>query len=213
MPASFTEYKKVMQKYTTAVILLTALTLSTFALAQNTKATTDYLKIPGPIAFENKLYHLSWSSHPAANFYKQEYTVKGNPANHYSSMILLDAVTGDATIKNVAGAKISELKKLKETNPFVNYEAIENPKTGEYIIDFLVTANAPDGTISIAERNVYRYTSFTDKANNKGVLLFGVSTRGYGTEVTKFLSALKMSRKDMTTKVAQFKMPEPTITK
>ena len=202
-----------MQKYTTAVVLLTALTLSTFAFAQNTKITTDYLKVPGPIMFENKLYNLSWSAHPAANFYKQEYTVKGIPVNNYNSMILLDVVTGDADIKSIVGLKIAELKKMKESNPVINYELVENPKTGEYMIDFLVTANAPDGAIAIAERNVYRYKTFIDKANNKCILLFGVSTRSYGADVTKFLLALKAGRKEMVTKVAQFKMPRPTITK
>ncbi|HVF82273.1 MAG TPA: hypothetical protein VM884_10080, partial [Flavisolibacter sp.] len=98
-----------MQKYITAVILLTALILSTFAFTQNTKAPTDYLKVPGPITFENKLYTLSWSSHPATNFYKQEYMVKGSLTSNYNSMLLVEAVTRDATIKNVVGAKITEL--------------------------------------------------------------------------------------------------------
>jgi hypothetical protein len=202
-----------MQKYTTAFILLTSLMVSTFVFAQPPKSTTDYFRVPGPIMFGNRLYNLSWSSHPAANFYKQEYTVKGSPANNFSSMILLDAFTGDATVKNIVEAKIAELKKMKETNPVINYELIENPKTGEYLIDFLVTANTPEGTITVAERNVYRYKTFVDKANKKCILLFGVSTRGYGADVTRFLSALKAGRKELVAKVAQFKMPEPSIIK
>jgi len=100
------------------------------------------------------------------------------------------------------------LKKMKETNPVINYDMIENKTTGEYILDFLLTANAADGTISIAERNVYRYKSFTTKAGQKGVLLVGISTRSYGNAINSFLVSLKANRKDIITKLSQYKMPE-----
>ncbi len=100
---------------------------------------------------------------------------------------------------------------MKESNPLVNYELIDNSKSGEYIIDFLLTANAPDGAISIAERNVYRYKSFTDKAGHTGVMLFGISNRVYGSDVNPFFTSLKSNRKDLMTKVAQAGIPEITI--
>lgn len=175
-----------MEKSRKLSILLTGLIMSTIAFAQTNKLATDYLHVPGPIAFDNKLYHLNWSTHPAANFYKQEYIVKGDETDKYNAMILVDVITGDAVIKNVVTAKVAELKKMKEANPVINYEVIENPKAGEYMLDFLLTANAPDGTITIVERNVYRYKIFADKAGNKGVMLFGISTRSYDTAVAGF---------------------------
>ena len=185
-----------MIKKQTVYILLIALFMSAVLNAQTNKPAKDYLTVPGPIIFESKTYNLSWSSHPADNFYKQEYIVKGADADKYKTMIMIDVVTGEANIKNVVAAKVNELKKMKESNPVINYEIIDNPKTGEYMLDFLLTANAPDGSISIIERNVYRYKVVTDKAGQKGILLLGVSTRGYGAEVTPFLTALKASRKD-----------------
>ena len=185
--------------------------VSAASFAQPGKPLTEYLHVPGPIVFENKAYNLSWTSHPAANFYKQEYLVKGDDANKFHTMILIDVVTGEGAMKNVVAAKITELKKMKESNPLINYEVISNAKSGEYMIDFLLTANAPDGTISIAERNVYRYRSFTDKAGHTGVMLFGVSNRVYGPEVTSFFTALKSNRKDLMNKVAQAGIPEITI--
>ncbi len=189
-------------------IFLTALMASTVSFAQTNKPAPEYIHVPGPILFENKAYNLSWTSHPAANFYKQEYLVKGDDANKFHTMILLDVVTGEAAIKNVVTAKITELKKMKEGNPLVNYELVENSKSGEYIIDFLLTANAPDGTINIAERNVYRYKSFIDKAGHTGVMLFGVSNRVYGSDINPFFTSLKSNRKDLMTKVAQASIPE-----
>ncbi|MEO6637530.1 MAG: hypothetical protein ABIN25_04595, partial [Ginsengibacter sp.] len=88
---------------------------------------------------------------------------------------------------------------------------ISNPKTGEYLIDFLLSANGADGSMNIVERNVYRYKSFTDKAGKAGVQLFGVSTRSYGADIDKFFAALKANRKDLINKVAQFKLPEIKI--
>jgi len=189
------------------------LLFSVISNAQTNKAVNDYLKVPGPINFDSKSYKLSWSSHPAADYYKQQYLLGGESADRFKSMILLDVLTGKVNVKDIVGAKVAELKKMKETNPVVNYEIFDNSKSGEYMLDFLLTANGADGKISIAERNVYRYTSFTDKSGNKGVLLFGISVRSYGEAITSFLADLKKNKKDLVNQAAQFKIPSVTITK
>ena len=189
------------------------LLFSVISNGQTSKAVNDYLKVPGPINFDSKSYKLSWSSHPAADYYKQQYLLGGESADRFKSMILLDVLTGKVNVKDIVGAKVAELKKMKETNPVVNYEIFDNSKSGEYMLDFLLTANGADGKISIAERNVYRYTSFTDKSGNKGVLLFGISVRSYGEAITSFLADLKKNKKDLVNQAAQFKIPSVTITK
>lgn len=171
------------------------------------------MRVPGPISFDKKMYNLSWSSHPSTGYYKQEYLVKGDDQNNFHSMVMLEAITGDAAIKEIVGAKLAELKKMKESNPMVNYDVINNPKTGEYLIDFLLTANAADGSLSIAERNVYRYKNFTDKAGHKGVLLFGISSRVYGQDIKPFLASLKSTRSDLVNKTAAATIPEISISK
>lgn len=195
-------------------ILAIAFVSAALSYGQNNKSSTDYLNLPGPIVFQKKSYNLVWTSHPANNFYKHEYMAKGETVAKFKSMILLDLITGNADIKDIVAAKVGELKKLKETNPVVNYESFDNPKIGEYMIDFLLSENTPDGrAVSIAERNVYRYKSITDKSGQKGILLFGVSTRSYGDEVNKFLVALKATRNDLINEVAKFSIPQITIAK
>jgi hypothetical protein len=194
-------------------ILLIVLMMSSTIFAQTSSAPSDYLNVPGPISFNNSFYNLVWSSHPSNNFYKHEYLVKGDKVESFKSMLMMDVLTGEIDLKNIVGAKLNELKKMKESNPVVNYELIENPKTGEYMIDFLLSANAADGSINIIERNVYRYKNFTDKNGHKGVFLFAVSSRAYGNEVQSFLTNLKGNRQDLMNKVAQFKMPELLIKK
>ena len=199
-------------KNNVVLLIAMAFTISTMTMAQKNKPVTNYMAVPGPIVFDSKAYHLNWSAHPAANFYKQEYLVKGDAETKYKTMVLIDAIAGQQELKNVVATKISELKKMKESNPVVNYEIIQNPKTGEYLLDFLLTANAPDGSMSIIERNVYRYKIFSNDSGKKGVMLFGVSTRAYGAAAAnQMLVSLKATRKDLVNKVSQFTMPDIKI--
>ena len=195
------------------IILLTLLTFF-MCTAINTpaqKKPVDYVHVPGPIVFDNKAFILSWSSHPTINFYKQEYIVKGDNPDQFNAMLMTDVITGGLAIKDVVDIKLAELKKMKEANPVVNYEVISYPKTGEYMLDFLLSANDANGNMNIIERNVYRYRSFTNKAGQTSVQLFGISTRSYGAGINKFLTALKANRKELINKVAKFTLPEVKI--
>jgi hypothetical protein len=82
------------------------------------------------------------------------------------------------------------------------------------MLDFVLSANTPDGKhISIVERNVYRYKAFTDKSGKKGILLFGISTRGYGNGTNDFFASLKANRKALVDQLAKYTIPEITIAK
>jgi len=184
-------------------ILSLLILLSSFAHGQK---PVDKLNVPGPITIGKKTHVLNWVSNPVAGFYKQEYIPAGDNENKFTSMVLIDVSLGDLKLKDIVDIKITELKKMKETNPMVNYEVFQ--KNGEYLLDFLLSANSPDGkTIDIAERNVYRYKIFTDKAGKKGVLLFGVSVRSYGNDIDDFLKGLKTNKPTLLNEVAQFTMP------
>ncbi len=196
-----------------AIISSLAMLLSTASFAQNNNSPVDYLNVPGPISFNSTSYNLSWTSHPSETYYKQEYLVKGDTADRFKTMLLLEVLTGATNLKNIADNKVAELKKMKITNPVVTYDLTANSTTGEYFLDFVVSDNAPNGKVNIAERNIYRYTTFTDKAGEKGVLLFGISVRSYGNDTGKFLSSLKLNRNELLTKVKQFSMPGITIRK
>lgn len=170
------------------------------------KNPVDYLSVPGPLSFDAKVYQLVWSAHPSENYYKQEYVVKGDNVARFQSMLLLEVAITDAAVKDIVSSKIAELKSMKASNPMVNYEMFE--KNGEYILDFLLSANSPDGkTIDILERNVYRYKAYTGKDGKKGVILFAVSTRAYGKEADKFLLNLKATKSRLVNAIAQFSIP------
>lgn len=181
-----------------------------FLQAQNkAEKANDYLNIPGPIHLGQKVYNLVWSSHPNENYFKQEYVSSDENVNRYNSMILIDFIKGDFSITDVIDQKVSELEKMKKVNPVVNYKVFE--KDGEYILDFLISENSKDGKeILIAERNVYRYKLITQN-NNRGVLLFAVSERGYDENMDAFFNNLKSNSSRLIETVGKFKIPDIEI--
>lgn len=199
-----------MKKQIIFVILSTALLLSVKVFSQ-TKKAMDYLNVKGPLSFNGKMYKLDWSAHPAPDFYKQEYLPAGEVTGKFTTMLLIDVLTGNKNLHDVAAQKIAELKQLQLQNPMVNYNAFGNAATGEYMIDFLLTANDAAGNINIIERNIYRYKTFTAASGQKGVLLFGISTRAYGKEVDGFLKSLKANKSELVNKVAGFVLPVISI--
>ncbi len=191
--------------------VLLGLLLTTFSFGQSAKPT-EYLGVATQLSFDKAFYNLTWTSHPTDNYYKQEYLAKGDTIEKFKKLILLEVLTGKTKLKDVVATKITELKKMKASNPVVNYETFE--KDGEVMLDFLVSENTPDGKyLSIVERNVYRYKSVVDKNGQKCVLLFGVSERAYGDDIDKFFPNLKEHRFDLINLVGAFDIPEITITK
>lgn len=193
----------------TTVVLGFFLTIFSFG---QTKNPTEYLGVGGQILFDKKAYHLTWTSHPSTIYFKQEYLAKDEAIDKFKKLILLEFLAGKTTLKEVVATKIAELKQMKASNPIVNYETFE--KNGEVMLDFLVSANTPDGKeLSIVERNVYRYKSIVSKNGQKGVLLFGVSERAYDNDIDKFLISLKAHRFDLINLVGAFELPEVTVGK
>jgi hypothetical protein len=171
--------------------------------AQN--KVTDYLNIPGPIKIDNKTYNLAWSSHPNENYYKQEYLASNENIEKYNTLIMIDFVKGDFKLEDAVNQKVSELEKMKESNPIINYKTYEN--NGEYILDFLITENSKDGKeILIAERNVYHYKLITD-GKNKGILLFGISERVYKENIEQFFNNLKDNSSKLIEAIGNYKLP------
>ena len=172
-------------------------TLSLFCLSftanKGSSKTIDYLNVPGPIAFNGKTYHLGWSANPTKDYFKQEYIPKGQTLEKFDQMLLLELIIGDFTVQDVASAQAQQLEKRKATDEVVQYEAIENPETGEIILDFLISTGSGK-TLDIVEWSAYRYKPYQDKSGRKGVLLFAISTRGYADNIPAFLTDLKTNR-------------------
>jgi hypothetical protein len=170
----------------------------------------DYLTIPGPVVFNNTLYQLSWSAHPSATYYKQEYLSAPQKAATFTSMILFEAVEGNVSIADAVKAKTVELDARKKTDAVANYQLIKNAATGEYLLDFVISQSAGTKN-SIVEWNAYRYMNLKDKAGKNGVLLVAYSRRSYGDSTASFLTSLKKERVRDVNALSSFKIPDIKI--
>ena len=179
--------------------------IAQFVMAQN--KVEDYLHLGSKYRFDNKDYELVWSSHPASNFYKQEYILPNENIEKYKRLILIDFIEGDLDPKDVLSGLANSLENSKKQNPVINYKVYE--KNNEYMIDFIMSENSQDGKeILILERNVYRYFRI-NTPKRKGVLLFGVSDRAYTKkEMDNMFSVLKNKKLDLVNKVIQIEVPK-----
>ena len=186
-------------------LVLFLMFIAQFVMAQN--KVEDYLHLGSKYRFDNKDYELVWSSHPASNFYKQEYILPNENVEKYKRLILIDFIEGDLDPKDVLSGLANSLENSKKQNPVINYKVYE--KNNEYMIDFIMSENSQDGKeILILERNVYRYFRI-NTPKRKGVLLFGVSDRAYTKkEMDNMFSVLKNKKLDLVNKIIQIEVPK-----
>ena len=186
-------------------LVLFLMFIAQFVMAQN--KVEDYLHLGSKYRFDNKDYELVWSSHPASNFYKQEYILPNENVEKYKRLILIDFIEGDLAPKDVLSSLANSLENSKKQNPVINYKVYE--KNNEYMIDFIMSENSQDGKeILILERNVYRYFRI-NTPKRKGVLLFGVSDRAYTKkEMDNMFSVLKNKKLDLVNKIIQIEVPK-----
>ena len=186
-------------------LVLFLMFIAQFVMAQN--KVEDYLHLGSKYRFDNKDYELVWSSHPASNFYKQEYILPNENVEKYKRLILIDFIEGDLDPKDVLSGLVNSLENSKKQNPVINYKVYE--KNNEYMIDFIMSENSQDGKdVLILERNVYRYFRI-NTPKRKGILLFGVSDRAYTKkEMDNMFSVLKNNKLELVNKVAKIEVPK-----
>ena len=186
-------------------LVLFLMFIAQFVMAQN--KVEDYLHLGSKYRFDNKDYELVWSSHPASNFYKQEYILPNENVEKYKRLILIDFIEGDLAPTDVLSGLVNSLENSKKQNPVINYKVYE--KNNEYMIDFIMSENSQDGKeVLILERNVYRYFRI-NTSKRKGILLFGVSDRAYTKkEMDNMFSVLKNNKFELVNKVAKIEVPK-----
>jgi len=166
----------------------------------------NYLKVPGPVTFSGETFDLVWSSQPSATYTKQEYLPAGQTVDQYDRMILIEFIQGELAVADAVGAQLQAIDGRKGTDPVVNRSVITNEKTGEMLLDFLISSKDEKGEFMI-EWNAYRYARAS--ADGKpGIALYAISHRAYGNENARaFLETLKELRPRQIEALAQAEMP------
>ena len=174
------------------------------ALALPVTAQEEALGIPGPIVFEETTFDLAWTSHPNETSYKQEYLPAGEALESYSQMLMIDLLVEGANPEAAAADMIAGLEQRKASDPVVNFDMIANEATGELILDFLLS-DSSTGTV-IVEWNAYRYVPYGD-----GLMLVGISRRGYGDEASGFIADLADWRTSSIEALAVMELPKVVL--
>src|SRR6185312_10457323 len=73
----------------------------------------NFLNTPNVISYNKKDYKLAWSSHPATNYYKQEYVPKHQSIKNFDDMLIVDFLMIDTPAVNIVGVKINEIRERK----------------------------------------------------------------------------------------------------
>ncbi|MGV2979643.1 hypothetical protein ACERNI_05475 [Camelimonas sp. ID_303_24] len=167
----------------------------------------DYLGVPGPIEIAGDHYGLAWSAAPRPGYFKQEYLPAGETPGRHSRMVLLEVIAQGTDVAGAVRAQIASLNARKPHDPLVNMSVIRNARSGEVLLDFVLSSKRSDGQY-IVEWNAYRYMP----RQGGGVTLFGLSRRAEGDDATRaFLTSLKGLRPQLIDALARQAPPKPTV--
>jgi hypothetical protein len=182
-----------------------SLALAVPVVAQDAK---DYLGVPGPIAFDGQNYQLAWSTQPTVEYTKQEYLPAGQTLDAYQSMVMVEFLASDIEPLAMAKAQVDMLTERKATDPLVNMDLIQNDRTGEVLLDFIVSSKDAAGEY-IVEWNAYRYARAENAEGETGGLLFAISHRAYGNAASEaFLKSLRDFKGGQINALATAPLPE-----
>lgn len=158
------------------------------------------------ISFEKETYTLAWS-HVDNHYYKQEYIRTKDSLNKFNKMITIDVFISDLTSKEIIAKKINEIEVRKTKDPVANYQVIENERTGEFLLDFLMSEG------DLYEWNIYRYKPI-NTSKGKAILLFAYTLRSFNgadLDLGHFFPYFKKNRKKLIEKVANYILPSVTL--
>ena len=186
------------------LLRLAATVIAAAALLMPAMAQEDALGIPGPIVFEESTFELAWTSHPTETYYKQEYLPVGEALENYTQMFMIDLLVEGANPEAAAADMIAGLEQRKASDPVVNFDMIANEATGELILDFLLSDSSTGHVI--VEWNAYRYVP-----HGEGLMLVGISRRGYGDEASGFIARLADWRNSAIESLAVMELPKVVL--
>ncbi len=136
---------------------------------------------PKTLEFDNQILHLAWQGGEPGEPIR-EYIPKGETLDHWTHLASIREFSG---LDDPGELAADTLKLTRESYPNTPSSSIENPTTGDTIIDFC----AWPADQSFLEYNVFKYS----KRPGGGIIAWQYAVRVYGdaTEFTKTLPALR----------------------
>lgn len=146
------------------------------------------------IQFGGQTYHLAWQSKPQPGYRKSEYLPKGQKLPDYRDMLLVEQLDNGMSLRTAVQKQLEFLRARKASDPVVKHSLSVNEQSGEFLLDFVLSAQDPArGTI--IEWNAYRYIPRKNAEGSPYTFLYAYSRRAYGDDnATRFLEELKSRR-------------------
>lgn len=133
------------------------------------------------VTFDNRELYLA-SEEKNDSVRLKEFIPKGETLDHWTRLAGLFEYPRDNDVKAVVGRFVQA---IKQANPDAQSAVIENPQTGDVIIDFVTWPS----NHAFVEFNVFLYS----KKSGGGLLAKQYAVRAYG-DPTEFLKKLKTER-------------------
>lgn len=201
-------FKHIKQFFIKTILILYSVLFFSFASFNDTPV--DRLGVKGPLEFNHTNFNLAWSSHPIDIQYIQEYLPDGENVESFNQMLSIFLVKTNKNVKDAVELKVNELIERKKTDKICNYKVSTSPDEKEFIIDFLVGDNK-DNKLILVEFNVYKYKQINVSINEKALIIYTYSKRGYGNDITSFLNALENDRVNYINQMINTDIPKITI--
>jgi len=153
-------------------------------------------------------HRLAHRAQPRPGYVTRAYLPAGQRPASYERMLLVEVVAG-ASVPDAVRTQVDLLQRRKATDPLVNLDLRTNPRSGEAVLDFTMSGRAADGR-PIVEWNVYRYVPITQHGV-RGVQLYGLSLRAYGTDRLAFARNLSETQPREIAAVSAVRVPRVAL--
>lgn len=158
----------------------------------NMPVVTNIFNGPTTITSGSETFTLSWSAHPSAEYYKEEFSINHEDAAVYTRLLLLELSLGRVTAEDARAGKIRELEARQAEDKLASFELPPNQVDNETLVSFMLSEGV--GKDKVVEWNCYRYSNYNTAEGAEGIYLFGLSRRGYGKDADAFVEDIKLNK-------------------
>jgi len=197
------------KKTTNFFLTFIYLGLSSFLPYQD-EPLKDYLKVPGPIPFNQTNYELVWTTRTGHNYYRQQYLPLRQSMKNYDRFVMIEVVKGKNTQREQIGIQTKQIRERKLYDELAKYELFEKLKPDEFVLEFS-SSETIRGETTYMEWNIYRYINLKNIINKSGVMIIGYHTHASGKYIDGFNSTIQRERMNLINQLIALEVPKVSL--
>lgn len=183
---------------------------TSFIPAQDDEPLKDYLKIPGPIQFNQTGFQLVWTTRTGHNYYRQQYLPPLQSMKNYDRFVMIEVVKGKNTQREQIAIQTKQIRERKLYDELAKYELFEKLKPDEFVLEFS-SSETIRGETTYMEWNIYRYINLKNVINKSGVMIIGYHTHASGKYIDGFNSTIQRERMNLINQLMALEVPKVSL--